>query len=530
MRDESKTKKQLIEELNELRQRAEAARDLKEDLARLRESQEIFAGTFMQNATPMAVSTIEEGRYIDVNEAFLVLVEREKGEVVGHTSTGAGIVTEKDRSAMIHEYKSKGRVDGFEIPVLAKDGKIKDVLINSNRISFGGRDYLLTVIMDISARKKTEDELHRSELKYRNIIENAMEGIYQTTPQGRFVTVNPALVRMLGYDSAEELVGVVNNIGRELYVDPGKREELIHLMDEQGFVSGFEFQLYRKDRKIIWGSQTARKVVDENGNFLYLEGIVEDITDRKKAEAELQRLNEELVRSNRDLEQFAYVASHDLQEPLRMVSSFTQLLSQRYADKLDQDGQDFIKYAVDGANRMQRLIQDLLAFSRISTRGKPFEPVDLREALGEALKNLNIKIDETNAMVMTDELPRVNADRMQIMQVFQNLIDNAVKFCKKHEQPQVHISAESAGSEWIISVRDNGIGIEPQYFERIFKIFQRLHTNKEYSGTGIGLALCHKIITRHGGRIWVESKEGEGARFCFALPDKMNTETKGEPA
>jgi PAS domain S-box-containing protein len=530
MRDEAKTKKQLIDELKELRQHADAAQKTKEELDRLRKSQEIVAKTFLQSATAMAISTIEDGLYIDANEAFLDMVERERDEVVGHTSTGAGIITEKERAALIHEFTSKGRVASYEIPVHSKDGKIKDVLINSSRVNLGGRDYLLTIIKDLSIRKKAEKEWQRSEQKYRNIIENAIEGIYQTTPQGRFVTVNPALVRMLGYDSEEELVGHVNNIGGELYVDPGRREELIRIMNEEGFVSGFEFRLYRKDKKIIWGSQTARKVVDENGNFLYLEGIVEDITERKRAVAELQRLNEELVRSNRDLEQFAYVASHDLQEPLRMVSSFSQLLSQRYADKLDQDGQDFIKFAVDGANRMQRLIQDLLAFSRISTRGKPFEPVDLHEALGEALKNLNIKIDETNAVVMTEALPRINADKTQIMQVFQNLIDNAVKFCKKHEQPQVHITAESAGSEWIISVRDNGIGIEPQYFERIFKIFQRLHTNKEYSGTGIGLALCHKIVTRHGGRIWVESKEGEGARFCFALPDRLNTEAKGEPA
>jgi len=503
---------------------------MKEELDRLRESQERVAKTFLRSATAMAISTIEDGLYIDANEAFLELVERERDEVVGHTSTGAGIVTEKERSALIDEFTSQGRVASYEIPVLMKDGKIKDVLINSSRIHFGGRDYLLTIIKDISAHKKAEKELHRSEQKYRNMVENAIEGIFQTTPQGRFVTVNPALVRMLGYDSEEELVGSVHNIGRELYVDPGRREELIRIMNEQGSVSGFEFRLYRKDRKIIWGSQTARKVVDEHGNFLYLEGIVEDITERKRAVAELQRLNEELVRSNRDLEQFAYVASHDLQEPLRMVSSFTQLLSQRFADKLDQDGQDFIKYAVDGANRMQRLIQDLLAFSRVSTRGKPFEPVDLHEPLGEALRNLNIKIDETNAMVTTDELPMISADRTQIMQVFQNLIDNAVKFCKKDEPPRVHVTAESAGSEWIISVTDNGIGIDPQYFERIFKIFQRLHTNREYSGTGIGLALCHKIITRHGGRIWVQSTEGEGARFCFALPDRLNTEAKGEHA
>jgi signal transduction histidine kinase len=236
-----------------------------------------------------------------------------------------------------------------------------------------------------------------------------------------------------------------------------------------------------------------------------------------RQEAARQRTLADLERSNKDLEQFAYVASHDLQEPLRTVSSYTQLLAQRYEGQLDQDARDYIGYAVDGANRMQQLIQDLLAYSRITTRGSLFVPVDLNEALGEAIANLRASIHESDAIVANGDLPTINADHRQFVQVFQNLIGNGIKFRKRDEPPRVHITADRAGREWIISVKDNGIGIDPQYFNRLFIVFQRLHGKQEYSGSGIGLALCKRIVERHGGRIWVESALGEGATFRFTI-------------
>jgi hypothetical protein len=228
-------------------------------------------------------------------------------------------------------------------------------------------------------------------------------------------------------------------------------------------------------------------------------------------------VEEELQRSNEELQQFAYVASHDLQEPLRMVSSFTQLLARRYKDQLDDDARDFISYAVDGANRMQELINDLLTFSRVNTRGQPFTPTDCNVALGRARANLRMAIEESEALVTNDELPTVMADEGQLTRLFQNLIDNAIKFAGD-EPPRVHVSAERAEGEWVFSVRDNGIGIEPQYRERIFVIFQQLHGPEDYGGTGIGLAICKRIVERHGGRIWVESELGEGSTFHFTLP------------
>lgn len=226
---------------------------------------------------------------------------------------------------------------------------------------------------------------------------------------------------------------------------------------------------------------------------------------------------QELARSNADLEQFAYIASHDLQEPLRMVTSYLQLLQKRYRDKLDADADEFIAYAVDGATRMQGLIQDLLRYSRVSTRGKLFKLVNGDRVLRDALDNLKMAIAETKAIVTFDPLPQVMADGIQLTQLFQNLIANAIKF--RREIPlKIHVGIKKINESWLFSVSDNGIGIEEQYFEKIFLIFQRLHRRTDYPGTGIGLAICKKIVERHGGKIWLESKPDLGSIFYFTMP------------
>jgi signal transduction histidine kinase len=240
---------------------------------------------------------------------------------------------------------------------------------------------------------------------------------------------------------------------------------------------------------------------------------------REKAEAQLHKTVAELARSNTELEQFAYVASHDLQEPLRMISSYLQLLENRYSGKLDQDATEFIEYAVDGALRMQVLINDLLSLSRVGTKGKPFEPVSLEEVMTEAKSNLMIAIEESGAEITHDPLPELSADSSQMVQLFQNLLGNAIKF-RGHEEPRVHVSAQKRDGEWEFAVTDNGIGFEPQYKDRRFVIFKRLHGRGEYSGTGMGLAVSKKIVERHGGRIWAESEPGRGSVFHFTLPVK----------
>lgn len=252
-----------------------------------------------------------------------------------------------------------------------------------------------------------------------------------------------------------------------------------------------------------------------------------ELDERRRAEAKLARYAADLRRSNAELEQFAYVASHDLQEPLRMVASFTQLLAKRYRGKLDQDADEFIGFAVDGANRMQMLINDLLALSRVGTRGKPLEPTDCEALLSHTLTNLAAMLQETGAVVTHDQLPTVLADAVQLGQMFQNLLINALKF-QGREPPRVHISAQRQDNEWLFSVRDNGIGIDSQHQERIFAIFQRLHRREDFPGTGLGLALCKKIAERHGGRIWVESEPGRGSTFNFTIPGGRENERHTE--
>lgn len=249
-----------------------------------------------------------------------------------------------------------------------------------------------------------------------------------------------------------------------------------------------------------------------------------EIMVRQRAEAILAQRSAELARSNAELEQMAYVASHDLQEPLRMVASYVQLLEKRYRDKLDADANEFIGFAVDGVKRMQALIDDLLTYSRVGTQGAPLAPVDVGEVVAIAVSSLRMAINECGAEIVVEPLPTVLGDARQLEQLFQNLIANAVKF-RCEGTPQIRVRAEADGDFWRFSVQDNGIGIAPEYFERIFEMFQRLHARREYPGTGIGLAICRKIVERHGGRIWVESQPGHGTTFMFTLRQIRRSES-----
>jgi light-regulated signal transduction histidine kinase (bacteriophytochrome) len=258
----------------------------------------------------------------------------------------------------------------------------------------------------------------------------------------------------------------------------------------------------------------------ESAEGVLVTAAIRDITTRKNAETALLHNVQDLNRSNEELEQFANIASHDLQEPLRMVASYTQLLAKRYKGRLDSDADEFIAYAVDGSNRMQGLIQDLLAYSRAGANGKPLCKISSECALKEALTNLQATVEESGAVVTHDSLPAITMDDTQLAQVFQNLVGNAIKY-RSAEVPHIHVSAtKNGGKEWIFSVRDNGLGIDPQYFDRIFILFQRLHGRGQFMGTGIGLAICKKMLERLGGRIWVESQPEKGSTFYFALPER----------
>jgi PAS domain S-box-containing protein len=351
-------------------------------------------------------------------------------------------------------------------------------------------------------------------------------GMARLAPDARhFLQFNDRFCEIVGYPRRR----LESTRWMEL-VHPDDVEANLEALDRvmRGASDGFTMdeRLVRKDGETVFASVDIKCVRRADGAVEYLVVMLEDISERKHAEAQLQRTLGDLEHSNRELEQFAYVASHDLQEPLRMVSSYTQLLADRYEAQLDERAQKYIRYAVDGAHRMHALINDLLAYSRAGAADKPLEPTDTRAALGEAMRNLAAAISENQAVITHDDLPTVLAHPPQLVLVFQNLIANAIKF-RGTDVPHIHVSAQDRQQEWLFSVRDNGIGIELQHADRVFVIFQRLHTREEYPGTGIGLAVCQRIVERLGGRIWFESMPGTGTTFLFTIPKQPTTSTMG---
>ena len=353
--------------------------------------------------------------------------------------------------------------------------------------------------------------------RFRTLLEASPEAMIVSDQRGEIAIVNSRAQEVFGY-TREELLGRPIEIllpERLRGAHLGHREAYYAKPVNRSMGAGRDLVGLRKDGAEFPIEVSLGPVETDLG--VVVSTVIVDITARKAAERELEEQREALSRSNAELEQFAYVASHDLQEPLRMVTSYVQLLAQRYQGKLDSDADDFIKFAVDGATRMKTLINDLLAYARVGSRGKALERVELAQVLEQALSNLAMAVQESCAQVTCDRLPVVTGDPLQLVELLQNLIGNALKF-RRDSTPQVHIGAERRDSEWIVSVRDNGIGIDPQFRERIFVIFQRLHGREEYPGTGIGLAICKKIATRHGGRIWADSEPGHGATFSFTIP------------
>jgi PAS domain S-box-containing protein len=375
-------------------------------------------------------------------------------------------------------------------------------------------------IRDISVRKAAEEHLAQMEGRYRGLLEAAPDAMVVVNQGGEIVLLNVQAEKQFGYPRDELLGQKVKNIIPEGFAERLVADALRSTEDALAQQIGTGIELSGRHKN---GSEFPIEIMLsplESASGILVTAAVRDITTRKAAEANLLEKVAELNRSNEELGQFAYIASHDLQEPLRMVASYTQLLSRRYKGKLDSDADEFIAFAVDGAGRMQRLIQDLLTFSRVGTKGKDLLVTSSEEALQQALINLRGAIEQSGAQVTHDLLPSVLADETQLIQLFQNLIGNGIKY-QKNGAPKVHVSAaKNGGDKYTFSVQDNGLGIDSQYFEKIFGMFQRLHKREEFAGTGIGLAICKKIVERHGGKISVESKVGQGSTFHFTLAGK----------
>jgi PAS domain S-box-containing protein len=405
---------------------------------------------------------------------------------------------------------------GIELTGQRKDGSEFPIELMLSPLENAEGTLVTAAIRDITMRRNAEKHLAQMEGRYRGLLEAAPDPMVVVNQGGEIVLLNLQAEKQFGYRRNELLGQKVTNIipqgFAERLIADGLRSAEDALAQQIG--TGIELSGRRKDRTEFPIELMLSPLGGAEG--ILVTAAIRNISVRRSAEAHLLQKVEELNRSNEELGQFAYIASHDLQEPLRMVASYTQLLSRRYKGKLDADADEFISFAVDGATRMQRLIQDLLAYSRIGTKGKDLLDTSSEVALKTALSNLRGAIEESGALVSHDPLPNVMADETQLVQLFQNLVGNAIKY-QNPGTPRIHIAALNGGKQYRFSVQDNGLGIDPQYFERIFGMFQRLHKREEFAGTGIGLAICKKIVERHGGQISVESQPGMGSTFRFAL-------------
>lgn len=459
------------------------------------------------------------------------------------------------------------------VPIMRSDKIVAILGIGNKPVDYNEKDieivsYLADIAWEIAARRQTEEKLIESEEKYRNLFENATEGIYISTPQGRYINVNPAFAKMLGYESPEEIVDEVSEIGNQLYADPSDRRKLMGLITAHDKINNFEVKGYRRDGRPIWVSINAHAVRDEKGDLKFIEGTMNDITtrrqaeeqikkvheeklrmleaaeksrkvllsvveDQKLAEEEIRKLNEELEQrvkdrtaqleaANKELEAFSYSVSHDLRGPLQHITGFAELLNKRAAGSLDDKSKHYLKVITDSTVRMGRLIDDLLSFSRMGRAEMLKKRTNLDILVAEVLKEFQSGSRGKGIEWKIGRLPEVYGDSAMLRQVFVNLVSNAYKFTEKRKDAVIEIgSSKSEKGDLCVYVKDNGAGFDMKYSDKLFGIFQRLHSANEFEGTGIGLANVRRIIHRHGGKVWAEGKVGEGATFWFTVKSEM---------
>jgi PAS domain S-box-containing protein len=513
---EEMTKEQLLNELKEMRQELQSLDSCRQEMQSVQRKYDRLL-----QSTPDAMLFVgRNARIVLANQQVEKLFGYSNEELVGKDLHV--LIPERFRgrhrnnvASYFSDPRTRPMGTRLQIYGLRKDGAEFPADISLSPLEAEGGLLVIAAIRDITDRKRAEREAAEGQ-KLRLAQEVARIGTYEWDIQTDVMRWTPEMEALYGLQPG----GFGKTYAEWVtLVHPEDRPEA-----EEAMRNAIQQGVFETEFRAVWPNGTlrwlaARGVVFKNGDGKprRLVGVNIDITERRKTEEDMARLLSELQRSNKELEQFAYIASHDLQEPLRMIASYVQLLEQKYKGRLDEKADKYIYFAVDGALRMQNLIEALLAYSRVTTRGAPFDPVDTNLVFTHVVVNLSAVIKENHAVVTKDPLPTVRGDEAQLAQLFQNLIGNAIKFRKPDTPPLVHVSAKKARKQWAFSVRDNGIGMEAKYFDRIFQIFQRLHTHAEYPGTGIGLAICKRIVERHGGRIWLESAPGEGTTFFFTL-------------
>ena len=529
-----------LEESNEILKNEIQERKLVEET--LLKSEQKFRSVIEQSYNGIALCD-EQGVIIEWNHAQEVITGKKREEVIGkflwdvsfHSSFEERRTPEaykRVKESLLKMFKT-GKVpinnQAQEHGIQRPDGKRRFIEELAFTIPTAKGVMACGILQDITDRKKIEESLRKSEEKFRETLQQSYDGIALTDEHGIIIEWNPALEQITGWKK-DDMIG--NSIW-DMHYRVSPEEKQTHELVEK--LKSMQISLL-KDKYALEGNRMRDKEIQRSdGKRIFLqsidfpikteEGIMlgsfnRDITEYKKAEKQLKETVEELKRSNEELQRFAYVASHDLQEPLRTIASFTQLLERRYKGRFDSDADEFMDYIVEAAIRMKNLIGGLLEYSRISTKMGEFQPIEIGLILNQTIDNLQYAIKENNAKIRYDKMPVVMGNEVRLQRVFQNLISNAIKFKKEESDPEIHISAvkDENNMEYIFSVQDNGIGIEKQYLNRIFVIFQRLHTPDEYSGTGIGLSIVKRIIELHGGHIWVESEFGVGSTFYFTIP------------
>ena len=500
----------------------EALKESKESLERLmeerteelRESEARYRSLFVQNKAVMLLIDPSTGCIVDANLAATDYYGYDHGLITAMRISDINTLgPDEVRKEM--EHSVLGRKRTFDFRHRLSNGEVRDVEVISGPIEIGGRPLLYSIVHDTTERKRAEMELERSKGRLEAVITAIPAAItIIEPPDGRVTYCNEEAKRMLRFPDVC-LVNLDDYLMVPSFHLDGRRYEPDEYPIAKALRSGeavlndvLEFE--RADGSRGFANANAVPVMDSRGAVTAVVGVRFEIT-------ELIEVQRELARSNAELRQYAHVASHDLREPLRMITAYLGIIDKKYGGALPEDAKRYMALVTDGAERMKGLIDDLLAFSKVESAGREFAPVDMNVVLSKAVSNLALLISTNRASVVSDPMPVIRADETQMVQLLQNLVGNAVKY---HGQraPEVRISSAERGNSWVFSVQDNGIGIAPEHQDRVFDMFQRLHTREEYEGTGIGLAISKKIVERHGGQIWVESEPGKGSTFCFTVP------------
>ena len=473
-----------------------------------------------------------EGHIEEMNQAYLDLVGYDRDEISTHTYQD--LTPEKWRAGEAEiietQVMQRGFSDEYEKEYVRKDGSIAPISLRTILVrDLDGRPIrFMGIVRDITELKEKEEALRASEKRYRSLFDLSHDGVVFVGLDGPIEEANDAYLDMVGYD-LDELIGVTYQQLTPTRWAAMEAEIVDQQLMSRGYTDEYEKEYIRKEGSVFPVAVRSILVRDEAGTPVRIMGIVRDITEQKEAKEALERHALDLARSNEELEQFAYVASHDLQEPLRKIRAFGALLADEKQESLDEEGRQYIDFMTDAAARMQTLVSDLLALSRVTTAAQPFEDLPLSDVFDTVLSDLSVSLDEAEGHVEVAEVPTIEADRTQMDQLFRNLIGNALKFRKPGIAPRVTVrmAAEAKrlpaipGPTHTIVVADNGIGFEPSQGSKLFQPFKRLHARHQYEGAGIGLAICEKIVLRHHGRITASGTPGEGATFTVTLPRRQ---------